>query len=198
MVDLSMDVLPDPDDVSKDDLKNSQIQLVYGESEAADDEGVTQIPWQTGVYQQPSEEGEPSEAHTPVVLRRSTRHKRPNTKYANVAIVAEINYAKEPETFEEAFQNQMWTKAMEKEIVALEPNQTWELVPKPKNVKPISCRWVFKIKHNIDGSVERYKACLVARGFSIQYGLDYEETFSPVAKLITVRVLLALAASKRW
>ena len=71
---------------------------------------------------------------------------------------------KKPETFEEAFQNREWTKAME--IVALERNQTWELVPKSKDVKPIFCKWVFKLKCRIDGSIERYKARLVARGFS--------------------------------
>ena len=91
-----------------------------------------------------------------------------------------------------------WTTAMEEEIATLEENQTWELVPKPRDVKPISCKWVYKIKTRPDGSIERYKARLVARGFSQQYGLDYDETFSPVAKITTVRVLLALAASKSW
>ncbi|KAK6138834.1 hypothetical protein DH2020_027421 [Rehmannia glutinosa] len=84
---------------------------------------------------------------------------------------------------------------MDEEIAALERNQTWELVPKSTDVKPISCKWVYKLKRHSDGSIERHKARLVARGFSQQYGLDYDETFSPVAKLTTVRVLLALAAS---
>lgn len=74
---------------------------------------------------------------------------------------------------------------MEEEILALKISQTWDLVPKPKEVKPISCKWVYKVKTRPDGSIERYKARLVARGFSQEYGLDYDETFSPVADIFT-------------
>ena len=98
---------------------------------------MTQSPWQIGVHQQSGEVGEPSEAYTPTVLRRSTRARKPNPKYANATIVAKIDSIKELELFEEALQNWEWTKAMEEEIVALERNQTWKLVPKPKDVKPI-------------------------------------------------------------
>ncbi|XP_047260588.1 uncharacterized mitochondrial protein AtMg00820-like [Capsicum annuum] len=110
--------------------------------------------------------------------------------------IVEEEGANEPETFEEASQDQKWNKAMKEEMAALKQNQTWELVPKQSDVKPISCKWVFKIKRRADGSIERDKARLVSHGFSQQYGLDYDETFSPVSKLTTVRVLLALAACK--
>ncbi|KAL5795083.1 hypothetical protein ACOSP7_003677 [Xanthoceras sorbifolium] len=162
-----------------------------------DEQRITQNPWQTGMYQQPDEEGRSSETEESTPLRRSIRTRKPNPKYANAAIVEEATVI-EPETFEEASQSSKWMTAMKEEIAALEQNQTWELVPKPRDVKPISCKWVYKIKYRPDGSIKRYKARLVARGFSQQYGLDYDETFSPVAKLTTVRILLALAANKNW
>ncbi|GKB74548.1 TIR-NBS resistance protein, partial [Tanacetum coccineum] len=83
--------------------------------------------------------------------------------------------------------NSEWRKAMEEKVDALERNQNWELSPKPKDVKPISCKWVYKIKRHTDGSIKRYKTRLVAWGFSQQYGLDYDEMFILVAKLTMVR-----------
>jgi len=98
-------------------------------------------------------------------LRRSTKARKPNPKYANAAIVEEI-IETETEMFEKVSKNSEWIKAMGEEITALEQNQTWDLVPKPKDVKPISYNWVYKIKCCLDGSIERYKARLVAQGFS--------------------------------
>lgn len=182
-------------DATKDELQSTQIQLRLGEPEdkaasSNHEEVLAQSPWQTCVHEQANERYCSEDVQT--VLRRSSRARKSNPRYANIAIVE----AKEPETFEEAIQIPEWKKAMAEEIAALQQNQTWELVPKPKDANPISCKWVYKIKHNTNGSIERFKARLVARGFSQQYGLDYDETFSPVAKLTTVRVLLALAANK--
>ncbi|KAJ9541461.1 hypothetical protein OSB04_027967 [Centaurea solstitialis] len=88
--------------------------------------------------------------------------------------------------------------AMQEELQALAKAQTWDPVPLPPGKRPIGSKWVFKIKTKSDGSVDRYKARLVAKGFNQEYGIDYEENFAPVARVTSVRSLLAIAATKRW
>ena len=112
--------------------------------------------------------------------------------------VNNITSVVEPKTYEQALNDPKWCEAMQTELSALENQKTWSLVPLPPHCRPIGSKWVFRIKHKSDGSVERYKARLVAKGFNQQEGLDYHETFAPVAKLTTVRCLLALAAVRNW
>jgi hypothetical protein len=87
---------------------------------------------------------------------------------------------------------------MDEEMAALDANATWELVALPKDKKTIGCKWVYNIKHNVDGSVSRYKARLVAKGYAQTYGIDYKEIYSPVAKMTTIKAIIAMASSKGW
>jgi hypothetical protein len=84
------------------------------------------------------------------------------------------------------------------EFMALEKNRTWHLVPPKKGRNIIDCKWVYKIKSKQDGSLNRYKARLVAKGFKQRYGIDYVDTFSPVVKPTTIRIVLSIAISRGW
>ena len=84
------------------------------------------------------------------------------------------------------------------EMQALEHNGTWELVPLPQGKKPVGCRWVYAIKVGANGQIDRLKAWLVAKGYTQIYDLDYGDTFSPVAKITSIRVFLAIAAIRHW
>jgi hypothetical protein len=82
---------------------------------------------------------------------------------------------------------------MDEEMVALDANATWELVVLPRDKKAIGCKWVYKVKHNADGSVSKYNIRLVAKGYAQTYGIDYEETYSPITKMTIVRVIIVMA-----
>jgi hypothetical protein len=105
---------------------------------------------------------------------------------------------KEPTCFEEGIQKKEWADAMTEEYQSIINNDVWEIVPRPKSKDVVSSKWLFKIKHIDDGSIEKYKERFVARGFSQKEGIDYEETFAPVARYTSIRTIIALAAKMKW
>ena len=104
----------------------------------------------------------------------------------------------EPNTYSEVVKHDSWRKAIQCEISSLESNQTWETALPPKEKITIGCKWIFKIKYKSNGTIERYKTRLVAKGHTQTKGIDYLDTFSAVAKMTTIRLLLYLASIYNW
>jgi hypothetical protein len=115
-------------------------------------------------------------------------------EYSGLCLVA----AEEPNSVEQALTESYWRDAMQAEMKAIEANRTWEVSELPRNHKAIGLKWVFKVKKDPEGNIVKYKARLVAKGYAQRHGVDFDEVFAPVARIETVRVLLALAAHGGW
>ncbi|KAA0043165.1 Integrase, catalytic core [Cucumis melo var. makuwa] len=136
---------------------------------------------------------------TPDTLpRRSTRVRESPIHLQDYHCFSTIVALVEPTSYQKASTDPLWQKAMNDELQALEKTHTWDYVDLPPSKRPIDCKWIYKIKTHSDGTIECYKARLVAKGYSQEYGIDYEETFAPVARMMSVRSLLAVAAVKQW
>jgi len=146
----------------------------------------------------------PSPASPPLLSRHPMVLRSRQPKIANTVSSAAANTAAtrvllspsfEPVAFSDADKYVAWHDAMCDEIKALRSNHTWSLVPFHPSMNVVGSRWVYRIKRRVDGSIDRYKAHLVARGFTQQEGIDYSETFSPVIKQATVRLVFSIAVS---
>ena len=109
-----------------------------------------------------------------------------------------LNKSFEPTCYEEAILYPQWIDALNAEIEALNKNKSWIVTILPDNRKAIGYKWIYKIKYKPNGEIDRYKARLVAKGFNQREGIDYTETFSPVVKMATVRIIIALAVKNKW
>ena len=128
--------------------------------------------------------------------QRPERERRPPDMYGDWAMTA---HSTEPKSYREALvspDKAKWVVAMEQEMQSLHDNEAWTLTELPKGRKAVGSKWTFKEKRGADGNITRYKARLVAQGFSQQYGKDYDETFSPVVRSESVRSVIALAAQR--
>ncbi|GKD36012.1 ribonuclease H-like domain, reverse transcriptase, RNA-dependent DNA polymerase [Tanacetum coccineum] len=137
----------------------------------------------------------------PIPVRHSTRNKVLPTRLVDYQLNIHelmLTLDEEPRNYNEAKLNPKWLKAMKTELDSIIKNNTWKHVPLPKGFIPIGLKWLFNIKRNVDGSIMKFKARLVTKGYVQQPGIDFDEVFTPVARLETIRLLIALAARKGW
>ncbi|GJV68417.1 retrotransposon protein, putative, ty1-copia subclass [Tanacetum coccineum] len=154
-------------------------------------ENTSEIPMEVEGFEPPQEEVVP--------IRRSARtHRAPDRLCLNVEVeehsLGDLN---EPTNYKAAIldpESDKWVDAMNAEMQSMKDNQVWRLVDLPPNCKTVGSKWLFKKKTNMDGNVHTYKACLVAKGFTQTYGVNYEEMFSPIAIIRAIRILIAIAA----
>ncbi|KAL0352288.1 UNVERIFIED_CONTAM: Retrovirus-related Pol polyprotein from transposon RE1 [Sesamum calycinum] len=178
-------------------------------------DAITPIPTDSPLHNPPSVSDHlPSLDHP----RRSQRHSKPpaclidfhchlssdfsihpsNVISSHKDFLVALSIVQEPRCYKEAKGNTDWENARHQKLEALERNNTWEVVPLPKDKKAIGSKWVDKVKLKPNGSVDRYKARLVAKGYNQVEGADYVDKFSPVAKAMTMWTLLAMASSYNW
>ena len=150
---------------------------------------------------EPTKETVTETQETQQPVRRSQRSRQPKFFDDYITYLNETNLdignGNDPVTYSDAItcdQSTNWNEAMTDELNSMKKNDVWELAELPKGYKPVGCKWVFKTKLDPKGNIERYKARLVAKGYTQKEGIDYQETFSPVSRKDSLRVLMALVA----
>ncbi|GJR14404.1 ribonuclease H-like domain, reverse transcriptase, RNA-dependent DNA polymerase [Tanacetum coccineum] len=128
--------------------------------------------------------------HTPVRGFRTINDLYENTE--------ELLLAEETKNYKKQTSDQKWIEAMKVELDSINRNNTWKLTTLPKGHKAIGLKWVFKTKRDANGNIIKHKARLVAKGYIQEHGIDFEEVFAPVARMETIRLLLAIAANNKW
>lgn len=137
---------------------------------------------------------------TPILRRSERLASKPRPNYS-CCVVKKSDFVPDPKTVEEALSapdGHKWREAIQEELTNLKTNGTWDIVPRPAGRRVVKCKWVLRKKYKQNGDLERYKARLVACGYSQVEGIDFKETFSPVIKLKSLRILLALAVERSW
>jgi hypothetical protein len=141
------------------------------------------------------------------ILKEAEKHAAPKgtfreskkpDKYSG--LIAQLNLVidSEPSTFDEAVKHKVWKDAMIEEYETILKNDVWEVVPRPQGKSIVTSKWIYKIKHAANGSVEKFKARFVARGFSQKEGIDYDEIFAPVARYTSIKIIISLALVFNW
>ena len=187
--------IPDRDDVitSRDVIFKDELVSVSSEMQVSEDSSVD-VPFD--VDDDISESNSDNVGETVQSLRDRRQLKLP-VRFDDYAMFTEYS---EPQSYADAMNSHNshdWRLAMDDEIKSLATNDTWELVDKPDDRLVVDNRWIYKVKTKVDGSVDKFKARLVAKGYSQKAGIDYNETFSPVARFDTIRAVLSVPVSEK-
>jgi hypothetical protein len=130
--------------------------------------------------------------------RQAVRESKPPERFCSyIAMMSSIRESK-PSTFEEVVGRQVWRDAMMEEYSSIMKNDVWEIVPRPEGKSMVTSRWLYKLKYVANGSIEKYKVRFVARGFSQVEGVDYNETFTLVARYTSIKAVISIAAEMGW
>eukprot|EP00253_Pinus_taeda_P028780 PITA_28780 len=130
--------------------------------------------------------------------KRPIRESRTPERFCSYMAMATSVLDSEPSSYEEAASQQVWREAMQEEYSSIMKNDVWEVVPRLEGKSVVTSRWIYKVKHAADGSIKKFKARFVARGFSQVEGVDYEETFAPVARYTSIRSIITIAVEMGW
>lgn len=199
--------VPAPKSIEEEIQQEQQKVVELADSESDHDDEYEEPDQAAEVYNQQEmdqrEERQPEEDASNSGSQRQLRNRnqlKPPARYGDTLNSLFLMEGNEPKSLQEALESdrsQQWKEAMDEELAALQKNQTWILTKPPEEETMLPNRWVFKVKLKDDGTIDRYRARLVVKGFLQRPGLDYFETFSPVVKFDSVRMLLALAAARR-
>ena len=133
------------------------------------------------------------------IVPRGTFHESKKlNRYQGYLTIMSTIIQNEPSSFTDAVKHQVWKDAMTEEYESITKNDVWYVVPRPLDKAVVTSKWLYKIKHAVEGSAEKYKARFVTRGFSQKESIDYDKIFAPVARYTTIRSIIALAASQGW
>ncbi|KAJ9536490.1 hypothetical protein OSB04_un000327 [Centaurea solstitialis] len=167
------------------------------ELQVVDEENTTPIVEPEIQHENVEPQSEPIEEVQTQDLRRSSRVRQEPDRYLGFLVSQDSGDLNEPTSYREAVsgnESEQWQEAMKAEMQSMYDNQVWELTDLPQHCRAVGRKWVFKKKTDMDGNVHTFKARLVAKGFTQTHGIDYDETFSPVAMLKSIRILMAISA----
>ncbi|KAL4568673.1 hypothetical protein LXL04_024288 [Taraxacum kok-saghyz] len=192
----------------KGEVQIADEELTWGNYDFIDEDYILIDANGAEIQEEPVEPAQPTEIPGPSVAPVREGRQRKTPSYLQDYVTGddledeELNAMEiahhDPVRYEEAAKEPKWKLAMDQEIEMIEKNQTWTLVDLPKDAKCIAVKWVFKTKLNENGKIEKHKARLVARGYGQEFGVDYLEVYAPVARMDSIRLMLAMAAQRGW